>query len=297
MKVKLLKRDPHLITGTHIHKDSSLFWIYDDNQYIGLHKTQFSEQEQTFLLEWFPLPTDSFPLTPSTQSWKNFLEGDSSTFPVDEFTAYRVTHYRSSSNNSSKETVLDMIQSLLPENTVLIPQTISYGWIVEYGDSPFLGEEEWQAWSQAMEGDFYQRVSFFIGDPLLVKEHADLHIQLDEKLFDVGVSLQQNSVIYNRASVLPYYLMANYPVKERNALFERILHLFLEEPEMVKTIKTYITCQQNTSQTAKALYMHRNSLQYRLDKFTEKTNVDLKSFEGALLTYLACVHMEVGKTD
>jgi DNA-binding PucR family transcriptional regulator len=33
--------------------------------------------------------------------------------------------------------------------------------------------------------------------------------------------------------------------------------------------------------------MHRNSLQYRIDKFIEKTGIDIKHFKGAVAVYLA----------
>ena len=59
------------------------------------------------------------------------------------------------------------------------------------------------------------------------------------------------------------------------------------EHDMLKTIKTFFECNLNVSLAAKKLHMHRNSLQYRIDKFIEKTSIDIKQFKGALTVYLA----------
>jgi len=57
-------------------------------------------------------------------------------------------------------------------------------------------------------------------------------------------------------------------------------------PETVETILGFIEQDMNASKTAKALYMHRNTLNYRLDNFIEKTEINVRTFKGALAIYL-----------
>ncbi|MXV42460.1 PucR family transcriptional regulator, partial [Bacillus subtilis] len=38
--------------------------------------------------------------------------------------------------------------------------------------------------------------------------------------------------------------------------------------------------------------LHRNSLQYRIDKFIERSGIDIKSYKGALLAYFICLQNE-----
>nr|MDH3110555.1 helix-turn-helix domain-containing protein [Bacillus altitudinis] len=38
-------------------------------------------------------------------------------------------------------------------------------------------------------------------------------------------------------------------------------------------------------EAAKALYVHRNSLQYRIDKFIERTGLDIRHFQEASAAY------------
>jgi DNA-binding PucR family transcriptional regulator len=55
----------------------------------------------------------------------------------------------------------------------------------------------------------------------------------------------------------------------------------------LKMLETFVQCNLNISETAKELYMHRNSLQYRLDRFLEKTGIDVRQFQHAMPVYLA----------
>ncbi|WP_235425173.1 helix-turn-helix domain-containing protein [Heyndrickxia ginsengihumi] len=56
--------------------------------------------------------------------------------------------------------------------------------------------------------------------------------------------------------------------------------------------KKYLENYTNTSLTSKQLFIHRNSLQYRIEKFEEKTNLNLKMFTDAMFAYYACLDFE-----
>jgi len=57
-------------------------------------------------------------------------------------------------------------------------------------------------------------------------------------------------------------------------------------PETVDTVVGFIRSDQNASRAAKLLFMHRNTLNYRLDHFTAKTGIDVRTFTGGLAAYL-----------
>ena len=56
--------------------------------------------------------------------------------------------------------------------------------------------------------------------------------------------------------------------------------------ETIDTILGFIEANMNASKTAKKLFMHRNTLNYRLDNFINKTEIDVREFKGALAIYL-----------
>lgn len=52
--------------------------------------------------------------------------------------------------------------------------------------------------------------------------------------------------------------------------------------ELLHTLRCYLEHEQNTQKTAQALYIHRNSLLYRLERIQQLTAVDLSSPEERL---------------
>ncbi|WP_421616780.1 PucR family transcriptional regulator [Brevibacillus sp. TJ4] len=56
--------------------------------------------------------------------------------------------------------------------------------------------------------------------------------------------------------------------------------------EQVETLEALFARQLNVSETARHLFLHRNSLQYRLDKLTEQTGLDPRLFPDAVLLQL-----------
>ncbi len=54
-----------------------------------------------------------------------------------------------------------------------------------------------------------------------------------------------------------------------------------EDGEICETCLTFFGCRLNVSRTARKMYMHRNTLIYRLDKVRETTGLDLREFDSA----------------
>ena len=69
---------------------------------------------------------------------------------------------------------------------------------------------------------------------------------------------------------------------------EKIYHIFNEgfsklDNEMIRTIEVFFRCGLNLSDAAKELYIHRNTLIYRLDKIEKYTAYDIRNFNNAVL--------------
>lgn len=69
---------------------------------------------------------------------------------------------------------------------------------------------------------------------------------------------------------------------------EKIYKLFNEgfsklDNEMIRTIEVFFSCGLNLSDAAKELYIHRNTLIYRLDKIEKYTDYDIRNFNNAVL--------------
>jgi len=64
-----------------------------------------------------------------------------------------------------------------------------------------------------------------------------------------------------------------------------IFRKYLNDQMMQESIKTYLESNQNMSLAAKKLYVHRNTLIQRLDKFFQTTGFDVRLFTDAYLIY------------
>ncbi|MDE7083274.1 MAG: helix-turn-helix domain-containing protein [Clostridia bacterium] len=97
------------------------------------------------------------------------------------------------------------------------------------------------------------------------------------------------------ASVLNYSeVVAALPKSVREMLtsgfeMKKFAKIF-EDQSMMQTVEAYLDCGMNISMTARKLYMHRNTLMYRLKNIRKHTGLDLGSFRDAvtfkLLHYL-----------
>ncbi|CRF29116.1 transcriptional regulator%2C CdaR [Mycobacterium tuberculosis] len=67
------------------------------------------------------------------------------------------------------------------------------------------------------------------------------------------------------------------------------------DPETMTTLEHFFQLDCNVSETAKKLYIHRNTLLYRLDKFKQETGLDVRTFHHAVLVKIAMLLYKVTK--
>ncbi|REE66416.1 carbohydrate diacid regulator [Paenibacillus taihuensis] len=67
------------------------------------------------------------------------------------------------------------------------------------------------------------------------------------------------------------------------------------EPEILTTLETFFSLDCNVSETAKKLYIHRNTLIYRLDKLKQETELDVRQFRDAVLVKIILLLYKVTK--
>ena len=72
-----------------------------------------------------------------------------------------------------------------------------------------------------------------------------------------------------------------------NDLRALLIHDKENNSELVKTLKVYLDCERNSSRTADALFLHRNSVNYRLERIKSLMTSDLDDPENRLLLMLS----------
>lgn len=61
--------------------------------------------------------------------------------------------------------------------------------------------------------------------------------------------------------------------------------------ELVRTLRTYLSCDRDTVATCEQLFIHRNTLRYRLKHITTRLGVDIDSTSAITSLWLACLSL------
>lgn len=67
--------------------------------------------------------------------------------------------------------------------------------------------------------------------------------------------------------------------------------------DLVRTLRTYFAAGANASEAADRLFLHRNSMLYRLERIQKLTGLDLKDHRVALALQLGLLATERGERD
>ncbi len=65
--------------------------------------------------------------------------------------------------------------------------------------------------------------------------------------------------------------------------------------DLIRTLRVYFACGANASLAADRLFLHRNSMIYRLERIRELTGLDLRDNRVALALQLGLLAMEKGE--
>ena len=160
--------------------------------------------------------------------------------------------------------------------------------IVKTVDEKF-DEEDLDAYAEALQSTLMSETGAngIIGIGTVKPSLIKLYESLDEakKAVQIGRMYHPTQTEFNYKKIVLERFLANVP-EETAASFHQ--HLFnrttnrLFNEEMLQTIEEFFKNNLNLSETARQLYIHRNTLVYRLDKIQKCVGLDLRSFDDAV---------------
>lgn len=105
-------------------------------------------------------------------------------------------------------------------------------------------------------------------------------------------SRKNNLFHYEDLTIKLDILLNDLPTRFFNELNEKFSALMTHEnyDTLSSTFLTYCTYKMNVSEAARHLFIHRNSLIYRLERIHELTQLDLTNYDHCLLLYLTIKH-------
>lgn len=278
-----------------VHKDQPetfdhqyRWYMTNENEIIGIHKKELTSKDIS-LLATFLMPYDAhFPiLTTAEQKWHDIIHSPEHAIDFELKHLYRFVYFSIQENQIEPSSFKDAIEELFSKQVPILWSNGHEGIIIE--EQTIL--ENRIAYEQIIDilmSDLYVKINFFVGPFQENLNHINHHYHSFINSAQAVLSHSKKSVV-TYVDAVPYLLIDQSDPRLLTDITQTILQEYIDDDDTLKMIETFVECNLNISETSKELYMHRNSLQYRLDRFFEKTGIDVRNFHHAMAVYLALI--------
>ncbi len=280
-----------IATERYQQSNSTILWLEDDNQQpIGFIKEKLTDNEQLLLSVMFrsyqPIPA----LTSlKEKQWSDWLFHQGAKPPRPK--SVRMIHFLLEKQIEDTDSFRDVWESVLGSSMVLLWITPTRG-IIIFDASSEEDTSDYVSFSEAIATDFYVDLTLLIGST----KHIDQSLtqfSWESSCFEAVLHSKTSKRVYYEYEAIPYLLIQPLSTDQRSAFLDRMLDPDLTtDKELLKSLSVYFKHNLNISAASKALHMHRNSLQYRIDKLIERTNLDIRQFPQAVLMYITLLLLD-----
>ena len=265
-------------------KDENLFVnIPDNDQWISLDKQHLSPTETELLQQLFS-STEKKKVDGKKHPWFNFLFDQQ---PLEEPSGtYRVIQFQLIKEISDKgrKSWLKAFSSMFENVSDTFFVSDTYGVLIEKKSKHSIPLEQLEGVLLTLEADFSCKVKAFMGSFYNFSDGFPRFFHEEKNIFE-----QELPYIKSKAAISLPQVALHFFTKDmiNNSLIMQVFGRKLAaDTEMKEIIISLWNNQGNISSTAKELFMHRNTLQYRIEKFQEQTGLHLKSMDDLVLSYL-----------
>ncbi len=280
---KLKKIYPSFIIGDQSAVlDSQYEWFQGpDGKQFGIKKDELTERE-ILLIKTMVESEYSFPKKSEREElWSRILLNNQQ--EEIDIQGFRFVFFYTDKEVKEPELFNEAIHALSPSPILWL--TRQEGVIIEEMKTNRQSPAKFHEIVDLMMSDLYVKVSFFIGEMITDISEASKLFRWYRKIGQACYGEGSNKVSYLK-DLFPNYLVSLLDDETKQYISNALLKDALDDQELIKTIQVYLQSNSNVTEASKKMFLHRNSLQYRIDKFIEWTGIDIKNFEGAVTTYL-----------
>ncbi|WP_053475084.1 PucR family transcriptional regulator [Cytobacillus solani] len=270
--------------------DKNRNWFQtDDGHKFGISKTALTDDELNLLNHLFTsidYHEDRIYNSRIKQEWHTFLYEHTNDLPILSGVGtvrffYFFLKTPLEDPNSFEEAIIGGFGQ-----PILFWQSRTHGFIIDQKPQEAFTKIEFNQLINTLTSDFFVEIHGYIGQlnkfDHSLKEKFSYEYQCIEAIHQ---GAHQEKVM-NFYEGFPLLLIESPSLADPRILSDYLIES-VQEQEMLHTLQVFFRNNLNASLTAKKLYIHRNSLQYRLDKFIEKTGIDIRSFSNATFVTLA----------
>ena len=252
-----------------------------DDAFIWIKQDSLSQQETSLLKALFPVINDQ-----KKHPWYHYLFKDASCVQEKSFRLIQL-HVESKGEFLKKEWQ-DTILELFRYSADFFFYTDTDALLVEQINRDYLDATEINGIFLSLDADFDTTTSVYVGSfhspgtdlvPLFAEER---------KIF----LTEQNNLYTHSRTFSMQDLALHYYTKDTvkdSKLIKSYIEL-IKQNEMEVIIQELWNELGNVSSAAKTLFLHRNTLKYRIEKFQEQTGFNLKKANDLLFCYLLLIH-------
>jgi carbohydrate diacid regulator len=144
--------------------------------------------------------------------------------------------------------------------------------------------------SDTLSSEFFTKVNVGIGTPVVGVKDLARSFKEAQTALEVGkvFDTDKNIVSYDNLGIarLIYHLPTTLCETFLKEVFKKNSIESLDH-ETLFTIQKFFENSLNVSETSRKLFVHRNTLVYRLDKIKKLTGLDLREFDHAIIFKIA----------
>lgn len=263
--------------------------------WIGISKNEIEAAQLELLQACFDYYLPEVNTNNEAYHWSQYLHLQGEQPILKDIETIRIVQFTIHGDIVDRDIIESAFKGFTHSNSLLLWNGPVEGLLVEKNNQ-FLEEEDFVSLAQALQSDFYFSIHFYIGKVLSPNDRIPNIYRQERKLFSKGNALMPSHYVLSLETILPNLLISRLH-EEEISLFKEWFSIFQNDSELLLTIKTFIENNGHSTNTAKQLFIHRNTLQYRLEKFTEKTGFQLKNFNNYFITYLACLYFTNNKSS
>ncbi|MGI6787521.1 MAG: PucR family transcriptional regulator [Acholeplasmataceae bacterium] len=175
-----------------------------------------------------------------------------------------------------KEMLLSLLGEVVDANYIEIDNEF----IVVIFES--LLESSLQELSQVIVEEFFIEIRIFESNRFETINELEKDIKKVKKILKT-IQFDINQTYLNEVDLLYFEISKPIDLNYKKSILKKYYH----DHEMKNILKVFFECNQNTSEASKKLYIHRNTLIQKLDKFYEETGFNPRKFKDALIIYKA----------
>lgn len=266
--------------------DSDFTWFMAENgRIVGIDTEELTDKDEALLTMFLEPFDDVFPqITEEEKKWREFVQTKEDHVDVDMQVDFRFIYFRIPSELLTPLSFKSALNQLFQKETIILWESKTDGVIVDMKQDEL---EEFISLNEIIDiliSDLYSKVRFFVGPYLSSLEHVKNYYDRIIEQADVALSYSENNVV-SYLEAIPYFIIEQIQPELKEELLNVTLKEFQDDGEFIRMVEVLLKNDLNISVAAKKLYLHRNSLLYRVEKFAEKTGLDIRKFHDALIVY------------